>query len=75
MGTTMTSEIIRSDVLIEEERVSGYDAKQFYPISLGDILHGRYKILAKLGCGSSSTVWLAKDTSRYNLAQFCTSYR
>lgn len=74
MATTRAFGILPSDVLIEEETMPGYDAKHFYPINLGDLLGGRYKILAKLGWGSSSTVWLGRDTSRYALAQFHTCY-
>ncbi|PSK44198.1 Protein kinase dsk1 [Elsinoe australis] len=31
------------------------------PVYLGDVLAGRYKIFRKLGHGSQSTVWLARD--------------
>lgn len=39
----------------------GYDVNDFHQITIGDTLHYRYKILAKLGYGISATVWLAKD--------------
>ena len=42
---------------IEEYRPGGY-----HPISIGDVFdHGRFRVLHKLGCGGSSTVWLARD--------------
>lgn len=47
--------------LDEVEDVQMYAPGGFHPISLGDTLaNGRYKILHKLGFGSSSTVWLAR---------------
>ncbi|KAJ9155425.1 CMGC protein kinase [Pleurostoma richardsiae] len=65
MATDRALGILPPDVLIEEETMPDYDARRFYPANLGDILHGRYKILIKLGWDSSSTVWLGKDTSRW----------
>lgn len=57
--------ILPSDVPIEEELVPGYDPRHFYPVNPGDIFHNRYEMTAKLGCGSCSTVWLARDIQRY----------
>lgn len=50
--------------LVEEEKTPYYDSSRFYPVSLGQILDGRYQIATKLGYGSSSTVWLARDLHR-----------
>ncbi|KAK0712428.1 kinase-like protein [Lasiosphaeria miniovina] len=50
---------------VEEEKDPTYDPKERYPARLGQIIpHGKnqYQIIAKLGYGSSSTVWLC-----YNL--------
>lgn len=65
MAGSQTPEILAADVPIEEETMPGYDERRFYPANPGDLLHRRYKIVTKLGWGSSSTVWLGKDTSRY----------
>jgi serine/threonine-protein kinase SRPK3 len=46
---------------VEEERTPYYDPKRFYPARLGEILVGRYQLATKLGYGTSSTVWLARD--------------
>ncbi|KAH8765114.1 putative serine/threonine-protein kinase, partial [Hyaloscypha sp. PMI_1271] len=47
-----------------EENVPGYRPEYFYPANPGDVLSGRYELKAKIGWGSSSTVWLARDTRR-----------
>ncbi|ROW07162.1 hypothetical protein VPNG_07339 [Cytospora leucostoma] len=43
----------------ERYRPGGY-----HPVSVGDVLHQRYHIVHKLGFGSYSTVWLAKDAQQ-----------
>ncbi|KXS93469.1 hypothetical protein AC578_9220 [Pseudocercospora eumusae] len=50
--------------LVEEEKTPYYRPERFYPVQLGQVLHGRYQIATKLGYGSSSTVWLARDLCR-----------
>ena len=46
---------------VEDER--NYEPGGFFPVKIGDSLgpEGRYRICAKLGYGSYSTVWLARD--------------
>ena len=56
--------ILPSDVPIEEELAPGYDPQDFFPANPGDVFNDRYEMIAKLGYGSSSTVWLGKDTKR-----------
>lgn len=46
---------------IEEQTLPSYDRKQYYPVKIGEILKCKYRIIAKLGYGAYSTVWLAKD--------------
>lgn len=52
---------INTDQLVEEEELPDYRADRFYPIQLGTIFRNRYQLVAKLGFGSSSTTWLARD--------------
>ncbi|KAK0111542.1 hypothetical protein ONS95_001895 [Cadophora gregata] len=57
--------ILPPDIPIEEEKIPGYDAKRFLSVNPGDLLHNRYKIVAKVGWGTTSTVWIAQDTQRW----------
>lgn len=66
--TSVQPVILPPDIPIEEELAPGYDHRHFYPVNPGDIFHNRYEMTAKLGYGSCSTVWLARDTQRYALS-------
>ncbi|KAF2788056.1 kinase domain-containing protein [Melanomma pulvis-pyrius CBS 109.77] len=47
------------------EDAEQYRAGGLHPVHLGDSLNqGRYRIVHKLGFGSFSTVWLARDTAK-----------
>ncbi|GLA40016.1 hypothetical protein AnigIFM63309_007621 [Aspergillus niger] len=48
---------------IEEETLPTYNAEKYYPVRLGEVLDGRYQVVAKLGYGVTSTVWLGRDLS------------
>jgi hypothetical protein len=48
-----------------DEELEEYCMGGFHPVHLGDEFgEGRYKIVNKLGFGSYSTVWLARDSQR-----------
>ncbi|WAO96782.1 Protein kinase domain-containing protein [Fusarium falciforme] len=38
-----------------------YNLDHFYPVHLSEVFNGRLQTVAKLGYGSSSTIWLARD--------------
>lgn len=54
-------ELLPRQPKIEEERTPNYKAEQFYPVQLGEIFESRYQVVAKLGFGTASTVWLCRD--------------
>lgn len=43
------------------EEMGRYSSGGYHPVSIGDRLHDRYRVVHKLGHGSYSTVWLARD--------------
>lgn len=49
----------------EEETLPRYDPQKFYPVSIGQTFDERYKVVAKLGFGGQSTIWLAQDVQRF----------
>lgn len=61
MSTSSNFERIDPSYLVEEETLSGYNPKHYYPVKLGEVLHERYRIIGKLGFGSASIVWLCRD--------------
>ncbi|KAF5609763.1 CMGC SRPK kinase [Fusarium subglutinans] len=54
-------DLIDQNVKVEEEEIPGYEASRFYPVHIGEVFQGRYQAVTKLGYGSSSTIWLARD--------------
>ncbi|KAI9662922.1 MAG: hypothetical protein M1821_007969 [Bathelium mastoideum] len=58
---------------IEEQTLPRYDQKRYYPVKIGDIFKNRYRVIAKLGYGAQSTVWLAQDerSKQYTSLKVC----
>lgn len=56
-------EVIDEEDTYEEEVIfpQRFAAGHFYPVNIGDVYASRYQILGKLGFGSTSSVWLARD--------------
>ncbi|KAL4940228.1 hypothetical protein BDV06DRAFT_197124 [Aspergillus oleicola] len=50
--------------LVDEEICPDYNPAAFHPAKPGQVLAKNYQLLAKIGWGSQSTVWLARDISR-----------
>ena len=46
---------------IDEQTLSRYRHKKYYPMRIGETIKDRYHIITKLGYGAYSTVWLARD--------------
>lgn len=47
--------------LEDVERLEDYRSGGHHPVMIGDVLHGRYKVVHKLGYGTFSITWLALD--------------
>eukprot|EP00931_Biecheleriopsis_adriatica_P065466 TRINITY_DN39996_c0_g1_i1.p1 TRINITY_DN39996_c0_g1~~TRINITY_DN39996_c0_g1_i1.p1 ORF type:complete len:658 (+),score=130.04 TRINITY_DN39996_c0_g1_i1:132-2105(+) len=45
----------------DDEGADGYRKGGYHPVAVGEIYNGRYSVLAKLGWGHFSTVWLCQD--------------
>ncbi|KAJ5405446.1 hypothetical protein N7465_006730 [Penicillium sp. CMV-2018d] len=50
--------------LVDEEVCPDYNSTNFYPAKPGEVLAKKFQLLVKIGWGSQSTVWLARDISR-----------
>ena len=60
-----TPAILNTDDPIEEQTLPRYCPQHYYPVQLGETFNNRYQVVAKLGYGASSTVWLARDIQTY----------
>lgn len=55
---------IPSQRIVDEERSPRYNPEAYYPAKPGEILADKYQLMSKIGWGSGSTVWLARDIDR-----------
>ncbi|PNY20667.1 Serine/threonine-protein kinase SRPK [Tolypocladium capitatum] len=63
-------QIIPADMLVDEEISARYDWRTFCHPNPGDVFNQRYKLVAKIGWGLTSTVWLAQDKGRHGRLWF-----
>ncbi|KND89186.1 Serine/threonine-protein kinase SRPK [Tolypocladium ophioglossoides CBS 100239] len=55
-------DVIPATELLEEERFDEFQTGTYYPVNIGDVVaSNKYQVLGKLGFGSTSTVWLARN--------------
>ncbi|KAJ5109140.1 protein kinase domain protein [Penicillium angulare] len=54
-------ETVPPSEVLEEEQFERFKQGQYYPANIGEVLASRYQIIGKLGFGTTSTVWLARD--------------
>ena len=48
--------------VLEEEMFDEFKAGYYYPVNIGDLFASdKYQVVGKLGFGSTSTVWRARD--------------
>ena len=53
--------IIPDSAVLEEEQFEEFKTGQYYPTKIGDVYDSKYQVLGKLGFGTTSTVWLARN--------------
>lgn len=63
--TPVAPVILLSDIPIDEELAPGYDPRYLYPVNTGAVPFNNHELTAKLGFGTSSIVWLARDAKQY----------
>lgn len=54
-------DIVSEKQVLEEEQFDDFKAGLYYPVNIGDVYDSRYQVLGKLGFGTTSTVWLARN--------------
>ncbi|KAL2797006.1 kinase-like domain-containing protein [Aspergillus keveii] len=59
-SSSLPAKLLPATNLVEEEHTPHYRPQHFYPVRLYEILNNRYQVAAKIGWGTSSTVWLAR---------------
>lgn len=60
------------DAILEEQTLPRYSQRTYFPVRIGDVYGTRYRVVAKLGYGAYSTVWLARD-ERYDTILLATA--
>lgn len=60
-STMSPDKSIKYDWIDGVERLDMYEPGGYHPVMIGNLLHGRYRIVDKLGYGGYSTIWLARD--------------
>ncbi|KAF4633002.1 hypothetical protein G7Y89_g5128 [Cudoniella acicularis] len=59
-------EIVSDSQVLEEEQLDEFKSGQYYPVNIGDVYASKYQVLGKLGFGTTSTVWLARNLHDHN---------
>ncbi|GES62191.1 protein kinase domain protein [Aspergillus terreus] len=63
--SSLAARLLPTADLVEEEHTPYYKPQHFYPVRLYETLNNRYQIAAKIGWGTSLTVWLARDLHQW----------
>ncbi|KAH6641080.1 kinase-like domain-containing protein [Chaetomium tenue] len=76
LSSNVSSSRVSYQLIEDVERLHHYLAGGYHPVQIGDRFHERYRVVHKLGHGSFSTIWLARDEqlSRYVAAKVCIAY-
>jgi hypothetical protein len=73
--SSTSSRLVLYQLIEDVERLEYYRPGGYHPIQIGDRFHERYRIVHKLGFGTFSTIWLARDeqVSKYLAIKVCTA--
>jgi hypothetical protein len=56
--------------VLEEETFDGFKTGNYCPVNIGDLFaFNKYQVVGKLGFGSISTVWLARNLQHVSFFQ------
>ncbi|KNG79992.1 protein kinase domain protein [Aspergillus nomiae NRRL 13137] len=75
MGSTMETTRVLYEPIEDVEIMEYYQAGGYHPVTIGDRFRNRYRIVHKLGHGTYSTIWLARDeiSNKYVAVKVCTA--
>ncbi|KAI0834278.1 kinase domain protein [Hypoxylon sp. FL0890] len=59
-------DVIDNSYVVEEEQFDEFGKGHFYPVRIGDVYASKYQVVGKLGFGSTSTVWLARNLQEHD---------
>ncbi|CAI4213687.1 unnamed protein product [Parascedosporium putredinis] len=60
-------EVIPATELLGEEQFDEFKTGNYYPVNVGDLFASdKYQVVGKLGFGSTSTVWLARNLQEHD---------
>jgi len=59
--------VIAPNVVVEEEQWEELKAGHYYPVTIGQVFDSKYQVLGKLGFGTTSTAWLARNLQSIHL--------
>ncbi|KAK4099170.1 kinase domain-containing protein [Parathielavia hyrcaniae] len=58
---------VPANEVLEEEMFDEFKASNYYPVNIGDLFaSNKYQAVGKLGFGSTSTVWLARNLQKHD---------
>ncbi|KAK0748074.1 CMGC protein kinase [Apiosordaria backusii] len=57
--------VVPSNIIIEEEQFDEFQAGHYYPVTIGQVFDSKYQVLGKLGFGTTSIVWLARNLQEH----------
>lgn len=75
MMSTVAAGRVLYEPIEDVERMEYYKAGGYHPVTIGDRFHNRYQVVHKLGHGTYSTIWLARDeiSRKYVAVKVCTA--